>query len=276
MPYDSHTKSSSGEKCRAESTTVNNSISRSPVSEEESRQIYNRLSAAHTKSSSCTPCKSDPPVAKNILSPTRDEESTKQIFERLSSEQTKSSRGEQCRATGEEVTPSRQVPEADVDQIVERLHNTHTKSYRAAPCRSSPAKAQDTISRPRGSDDDVDQITQRLVKTHTKSSSGGAECKTMDPLKSPGYGQKMYPIIDGLVQRFSGRLRPATGSVDGITQRLTSAQTKASQARLDNPRILLYPERTLLCNNVARIGMFQQNGVTVRQKELARREKWYI
>ena len=54
-----------------------------------------------------------------------------------------------------------------------------------------------------------------------------------------------------------------------------STDTGASKARKDFPRILLYPERTILHNNTSRIRSYQDSGTMSRQKELARREKWY-
>ena len=48
-----------------------------------------------------------------------------------------------------------------------------------------------------------------------------------------------------------------------------------TQARIDNMRILLYPERTLLMNEPNRIKTFQETGSLVKQAILQRREKWY-
>ena len=134
--------------------------------------------------------------------------------------------------------------------------------------------AKDIISKSAASQEEIDGIVKRLNTTHTKSSAGGEVCKTMEQINIPGYGQKMLPAIEGLEERFRG------ASVDKskeneVIERLHSAHTKAWKSRLDNPKILLFPERTLLCNNVERIRMFQENGQTVKQNVLERREKWF-
>ena len=135
-------------------------------------------------------------------------------------------------------------------------------------------KAKDIISKGPASQDEIDGIVTRLSKTHTKSSAGGETCKTTEELKVPGYGLKMLPVIDGLEERFKGAKVEKTKE-DEVIQRLHSAHTKAWRSKLNTPKILLFPERTLLCNNVERIKMFQESGQTVKQNVLERREKWY-
>ena len=95
----------------------------------------------------------------------------------------------------------------------------------------------------------------------------------MEPAKPCGYGLKMYPVIDGIETRFMGTV-DADKKEESLA-RLLKTQTTSSQARMDNPRILLYPERTTLMNNVERIKAFQDSGATTRQKEMQRREKWF-
>ncbi len=149
-------------------------------------------------------------------------------------------------------------------------HIVNTKIKMSYKC----CEAKDSISRAPATDEEIQQIVVRLHKTHTKSSAGGGDIKPMEELKPPGTGQKMLPIIEGLEERFKGKDVPKSKEEEVIT-RLASAQTKAWKARLDNPRILLYPERTLLCNNVERIVQYQTTGQTVKQALLDRREKWF-
>ncbi len=135
-------------------------------------------------------------------------------------------------------------------------------------------EAKDRISRGPATDEEIQGIVVRLHKTHTKSSAGGDPNQVFEELKPPGTGQKMLPVIEGLEERFKGKEVPKSKEEEVIT-RLSSAHTKAWKARLDNPRILLYPERTLLCNNVERISQYQNTGQTVKQALLDRREKWF-
>ena len=135
-------------------------------------------------------------------------------------------------------------------------------------------KAKDIMSKGPATQEEIDGIVNRLSKTHTKSSAGGEMCKTMEELKAPGYGQKMLPAIEGLEGRFKGA-QVEKSKEDEVIQRLHSAHTKSWKSKLDHPKILLFPERTLLCNNVERIKMFQESGQTVKQNILERREKWY-
>ena len=123
------------------------------------------------------------------------------------------------------------------------------------------------------SKEEIESIVNRLYSTHTKSSSGSTSCKTYEPLPSPGYGQKMYPAIPGLETRFSGRAKTANPE---STRRLYETKTRATSARLESPRILLWPERTLLMNDVNKIRDYYQSGALAKQSALPRREKWYI
>ena len=149
---------------------------------------------------------------------------------------------------------------------------TETKaSSGGVPCKADPATAKDMISKPSG---DVKASSLRLNTAHTKSSKGGEPCRTPEPLTLPGLGLKMFPKIDGLDTRFIGH-KVNRKKVAEVTQRLSSATTRASRARLENHRILLYPERTLLFNDTERITQFQESGVVVKQKDMSTREKWY-
>ena len=140
------------------------------------------------------------------------------------------------------------------------------------PYQSTVAK--DIISKGLATQEEIDGIVARLSKTHTKSSAGGETCKPAEELKVPGYGQKMLPVIDGLDERFKGA-QVEKSKEDEVIRRLHSAHTKAWKSKLNYPKILLFPERTLLCNNVERIKTFQESGQTVKQNVLERREKWY-
>ena len=165
------------------------------------------------------------------------------------------------------------LPRIKVEDIIERLHSSDTQSS------SGTLKARKTtnnaISRAPASTEELDEIYGRLHTTHTKSSKGGEECRPVEHMTAPGYGLPMFPVIDGIEKRFHGHEAPPEKVTEVIT-RMTKAQTKASQARLDNAAILLYPERTLLMNNVERIHMFQESGALVKQAMLQQREKWYF
>lgn len=165
------------------------------------------------------------------------------------------------------------VSEEQLTTIVERLHTTHTTSSGGGGPQQ--VICTNSIAREAAQEEELQEIFQRLCKSHTKASSGGPDCKQYEPISPPGYGQKMYPAIEGLETRFAGDSAVVEEEVKAVAQRLTSKQTTASQARLDNPRILLYPERTILMNNVERIRSFQENGNVAKQTVLARREKWY-
>ena len=120
----------------------------------------------------------------------------------------------------------------------------------------------------------MEAIIGRLNSTHTKASSGATECKPFEENPPAGYGLKMYPVIEGLEQRFKGHEAPQD-KVDEVIGKLHTTPTACSKARKDPPRILLYPERTTLMNNVERIVGYQTSGSVARQKDLQRREKWF-
>lgn len=166
----------------------------------------------------------------------------------------------------------RAVKSDELDMIVDRLYRSETMSGKI--CRQSPTTAVDKIARKLESNEEIMAVYKRLNSTHTKSSSP-QNCKGFDTPNPPGYGQKMFPIIDGLDTRFGGKNVPAE-KVNDVISRLHTSQTKSSKSRMDNPRILLYPERTLLCNDVERIKAYQDTGETVKQPYLDRREKWYV
>ncbi len=161
--------------------------------------------------------------------------------------------------------------------IVDRLYSTQTVSTTGGKSATGyrARRAVNRVARPPCSEEEMGEIYTRLYTTTTKAWTGGEGIGPMDPPKEPGLGLKMYPVIDGLDTRFQGASVPKEKKEE-IIGRLHTAKTKAEQARLDNPRVLLYPERTLLCNNVERINAYQNNGSTVKQDVLERREKWYI
>ncbi len=137
-------------------------------------------------------------------------------------------------------------------------------------------EARDVISRGPVSDDEISGIADRLFKTPTKSSLGGLECKVMTPLKSPGYGLPMYPVIVGIESRFVGNPMPESKEKQA-KERLHTTHTESSQAKKasESHKALLYPERTILMNDVEKILEYQQTGHLAKQAMLRRREKWY-
>lgn len=163
-----------------------------------------------------------------------------------------------------------------MDEIVERLNTTHTKSSSAKPCKHNPIEADNSIAHKAETEEEVKEIFTRLQTSHTKSSSGGKECKSFDELPTPGLGQKCLPNIDGLKGRFKGSKSVKNTEAESIFTRLTSASTRSSRARGEFSKILLYPERTLLCNDFSRITAYQQTGEVVKQSALARRDKWFV
>lgn len=66
--------------------------------------------------------------------------------------------------------------------------------------------------------------------------------------------------------------------VQDIINKMHSKHTVSSEHHTakKNAAILLYPERTILMNNVDRIVRFQDTGVIDRQGVLGRTEKWYF
>ena len=165
------------------------------------------------------------------------------------------------------------VDEGRLADIVDRLHTTGTIASKGGKDQKYPG--MNKIARSPASEEEMNGIYARLATTHTKSSSGGQGIPPMEPPKTPGIGTKVFPVIKGLDERFKGS-KISKEKESEVIQRLHTAKTKAEDARLSNPRILLYPERTLLCNNVERIHMFQDSGQTVKQAVLDRREKWFI
>ncbi|CAH1795530.1 unnamed protein product [Owenia fusiformis] len=140
-----------------------------------------------------------------------------------------------------------------------------------------PGMAKDIISRDPASKEEMAEIIDRLNKTTTVSKRGGEDYKdkAWDYPKTPNLGSKMLPIIDGLDDRFKGGSVNSKETYDDITGRLHTTRTKAASLRYDYPRILLYPERTTLMNNTQRIVDYNNSGAVAKQKELARRERWY-
>lgn len=157
--------------------------------------------------------------------------------------------------------------------IVDRLHTTHTAS--SSGDARPPTVTVNSVARAPASEEEMKEIYGRLSTTHTKSSSGGAHCRQPPEVIPPNYGSKCFPAIDGLDVRFQGP-KATEEKANEIMSRLMSTQTKASQARRDNPRILLYPERTLLMNNFERIREYQTTGVVTKQKDLQARERWFF
>ena len=160
------------------------------------------------------------------------------------------------------------VTHDELGSIVDRLYTTHTASSSGNAGKDAPKAPGRSLS-----EDEMKAIYDRLASTHTKS-SGGADCKPVEPIRTPGMGLKMYPVIEGIETRFMGEKLPPE-KVSAIIDKMHATQTKSSQSRRDNPRILLYPERTTLMNNVERILAYQQSGSVAKQNVLQRREKWF-
>ena len=232
----SNTKSKSGEACKSNTDPNPDEIfTPRPVTAKERDAITERLSSAHTKAWTGEPCKTQPVVA-----------------------------------TPKEATMTKAY---EVEDMVDRLATTHTKAWSAEPCRAQPVVADNSIAKDPVPEREMTEIFKRLNTTHTKATEPTA-CKPYEPPKTPGLGQKCLPDIDGLDARFKGK-RVDSAKAGNIFSRLSSASTKSSRARYDNAKILLYPERTLLCNNVERIVNYQNTGSVVKQDTLARREKWF-
>ena len=172
----------------------------------------------------------------------------------------------------QDIISRKPVTQEKLLDIVERLYTSDTIAWTGG--KPPPKMVTNSVSRQPASEDEMKEIYQRLNGTHTKSSQP-TDCKSYEPMNPPGYGQKMLPPIEGLEERFKGSKGLPKEKVEEKVGELHSTQTKASQARRDNPRHLLYPERTLLMNNVERIVEFQEKGSLVKQTVLQRREKWY-
>ncbi|ELU14041.1 hypothetical protein CAPTEDRAFT_222587 [Capitella teleta] len=243
------------------------------ASEEEVDGIVQRLYTTHTQSWNCSA--GTPAAAEDLISkknPTGAD--VKSITERLSTTYIKSQlTSEEDQAKAEDIL-SRKVSSAEeVNGIAERLYTTHTLSWTGQEDddRSPSVK----IGKENLSSEEMKEIYHRLNKTHTVSSANtGVIRHPKEPPKPPGYGMKMLPIIEGLDTRFIGHPAPQE-KVNEVIQKLTTTQTTASQARKDNPKVLLYPERTTLMNNVERIRAYQESGSVAKQNMLQRREKWF-
>ena len=274
------TKSSAGgEQCKYNDDTNPAEVrSPRPVTAKEVGKITDRLYSANTKSTGKEACKYEATVAKDIIGPSNvNEDDVVTITQRLAESPTKSWTAEVCKISPTVAEPlDFKLPEYEVDEIVDRLNRTHTASSSAKPCRATPTVAENIVAREPATEEEIKTIFSRLQTTHTKSSNGGAECKPHDPPAPQGLGHKMLPIIDGLEERFKGDKAMKKEKADSVFTRLTSAHTRSSRARGESPKILLYPERTLLCNNVTRIVNYQNTGEVVKQATLARREKWFV
>ena len=195
------------------------------------------------------------------------------IVDRLYNSKTKSFVGCEDQQIEFQDTISRKpVPKELMLDIVERLYTSDTEASSGG--KRGPKVTTNKVSRPPATADEMKEIYQRLSSAHTKSSRN-QKCRTYEEPKPPGYGLKLLPVIDGLEKRFNPDSGLPKEKVEEVVQHLHTKQTGASQARRDNPRHLLYPERTLLMNNVERILDFQEKGSLVKQTVLQRREKWY-
>ena len=246
------------------------------VTARQADDIAQRLYSATTKSVANTPCKYSAIEARDVVGAKVSSESeVSAITDRLASTHTKAWTGETCKSAPVVATP--REPEMtktyEIDDLVERLVTTETRAWSGLPCRAKPVVADNSVSRAPVSDDEKTAMLHRLNQTPTKSSAGEA-CKSYEPPPPPGLGLKCLPDIAGLAQRFKGAPAPQA-KVNDIFSRLSSASTRSSRARYEHAKILLYPERTLLCNNVERIVSYQNTGSVVKQEALARREKWF-
>ena len=246
------------------------------VSAREAEDISARLFSAKTKSIANEPCKFNALHARDVIS-ARDKTSSDvdAIAARLSSAHTKAWSAEPCKALPAVAEPKDGglTKAYEIEDMVDRLVTSPTRAFSGLPCKVKPLEADNSLAREPVSEQERNEILHRLNKTHTKSSQG-APCKDPDEPNTPGLGTKCLPVIEGLEKRFKGQ-KSDENKVKDIFNRLSSASTRSSRARYENARILLYPERTLLCNNVERIVSYQNTGATVKQEVLARREKWF-
>ena len=246
------------------------------VSAREAQDISSRLFSATTKSLANETCKYTSPEVRDVISARAKRSSeVDAIADRLTSAHTKASSAEPCKALPAVAEPKDAglTKAYEIEDMVDRLVTSPTKAWTGELCKTKPTVADNSVSRSAISEDQRNEILHRLNKTHTKSSQGAA-CKNPEKPLMPGLGQKCLPLIEGLDNRFRGQ-KSDEGKVKDIFNRLSSASTRCSRARYENARILLYPERTLLCNDVERIVSYQTNGSTVKQESLARREKWF-
>lgn len=245
------------------------------VSENEAIEIGMRLHQASTKSKSGEagePSGAEDLISRKNVSESEVNEITERLYKTpiLMATIDPDSMGPRAE---DRITKKQPKNKSEVDEITERLNTTYPK------CQSGdikpPEVCNNTIAKKVESEDEVKEIFARLRTTHTKSSSGGVPCKQSDPPKPIGFGTKCYPIVEDIESKFKGAKPVPKEKYDEITDRLLKTQTCNSQARLDNPKVLLYPERTKLMNNVDRIRNYQDSGSVVKQKEMERREKWY-
>ncbi|CAD5119083.1 DgyrCDS7728 [Dimorphilus gyrociliatus] len=246
------------------------------LTEEDIKELTERLYTTHTKSSSADPYANAAVAQDKISKKVNDSKEVENITNRLYSSHTKSS----SISSGDNNTPVQDsisrtgVTSNDLTNIIDRLHTTHTQSSSGAVGHQRP---RDTISKPFESEEDTKQIVDRLHKTHTKSSSGGELCKIYEPKTPQNYGTKAYPVIEGLDTRFREKTAPKD-KVKDIINKMHTSHTVCSELHTSkkNASILLYPERTILMNNVDRIVRFQDTGAIDRQGMLGRTEKWYF
>ena len=174
----------------------------------------------------------------------------------------------------QDIISKKPVSADEASEISERLFSTHTiSSKKEGPPRADHVKNE--VARDPATEDEMLEIYKRLHGTGTKSSKGGEACEAPSVPKVPGYGLKAYPIIEGIETKFKGESPLAKDKMTEAVGRMHTTQTRSSQSRRDNPRILLYPERTTLMNNVERIVAYQQTGSVAKQNMLQRREKWF-
>ncbi len=259
-------------------------VGRDPATKEEIDCIVTRLHTAHTKSSEGGVCKIRPETRDTHLTIGRkgaSQDEIDDITDRLTTTHTKSSLGgEPCKAPPDSYKVHLKigrepVSEEEAEVIVTRLKTAHTKASSGEACRIPPnPRASFSIARDPASEEEIDNIVTRLKTTQTKSGSGES-CKVPSEPNVPGYGLKMFPTIPGIETRFKGATVHKDRELE-IAQRLTRAHTASSRARTGTPKILLFPERTLLQGDPARIKAFQTTGETVKQHGLGKREKWYM
>ena len=143
----------------------------------------------------------------------------------------------------------------------------------------SPFTVQDIISKRKLTNDQLRQSSQRLYSAKTKSFARGRpienQVKIQDTFKEPnpvGYGQKLWPHIEGLETRFKGT-RPARSAT--VFDRLFRTQTKSGQAKYRDVAIPLYPEKAVLMSNKEHAKTYHDTGSIPKQVVLARSEKWF-
>ena len=107
----------------------------------------------------------------------------------------------------------------EMNDVTERLFTTYPKCQQdVAP----PTVCVNSVAREPASEDEIkvkrdvikmeyqckqmlfrfQEIYEKLHKTHTISSGGGTPRRPPEEPKAPGYGQKCFPIIEGIEERF--------------------------------------------------------------------------